>query len=144
MDACRATTIGVDAATAIQHDRTTMLGGWSRGKEEPTGTSPTPVGLTVRDSWVLVWSLSAAHQCNGGGVHAGKDVRDAVSATVARAFDTIFPDANPRLIPVLDHTKVHLELLKWDSLYQQLEAVEVRPVAPGASEPALCGALYCD
>lgn len=55
----------------------------------------------------------------------GNPVRDEVSKKVAVAFDSIFTDANPRLIPVLNHQRVHLQLLKWDKLQQKLEAVEV-------------------
>lgn len=55
----------------------------------------------------------------------GNPVRDEVSKKVAVAFDSIFTKANPRLIPVLNHQRVHLQLLKWDKLQQKLEAVEV-------------------
>lgn len=55
----------------------------------------------------------------------GNPVRDEVSKKVAVAFDSIFTDANPRLIPVLNHQRVHLQLLKWDKLQQRLEGVEV-------------------
>jgi hypothetical protein len=57
-------------------------------------------------------------------------VRDEVSRKVAVAFDSIFTDANPRLIPVLDHQQVHLKLLQWDKLQQKLEGVEVQFLAP--------------
>jgi hypothetical protein len=53
-------------------------------------------------------------------------VRDEVSRKVAVAFASIFTDANPRLIPVLNHQLVHLKLLQWDKLQQKLEAVEVQ------------------
>ena len=55
----------------------------------------------------------------------GNAAREAVSKQVATAFDTIFYEAKPRLIPVLNHQRVHLELIKWDRLHQQLELVEV-------------------
>jgi hypothetical protein len=64
------------------------------------------------------------------GSHIGDEddknpVRDEVSRKVAVAFDSIFTDANPRLIPVLNHQQVHLKLLQWDRLQQKLEVVEV-------------------
>lgn len=55
----------------------------------------------------------------------GNPVRAEVSKKVAVAFDSIFTEANPRLIPVLNHQRVHLQLLKWDKLQQKLEGVEV-------------------
>ena len=60
----------------------------------------------------------------------GNPVRDEVSKKVAVAFDSIFTEANPRLIPVLNHQRVHLQLLKWDKLQQKLEGVEVRRLLP--------------
>jgi hypothetical protein len=64
----------------------------------------------------LSWHKETSAQCLGMNCHvhvvpAGKAMREAVTATVAQAFDTIFPDANPRLIPVLNHQKVPLLLL---------------------------------
>lgn len=64
----------------------------------------------------------------------GNSAREEVSKKVAMAFDSIFFEAKPRLIPVLNHQKVHLELIKWDRLHQQLEVVEVPP----APSPAHC------
>jgi hypothetical protein len=56
----------------------------------------------------------------------GNAAREEVSRKVARAFDAIFYDAKPRLIPVLNHAKVQRELQKWDQYQQKLELVEVR------------------
>ena len=68
----------------------------------------------------------------GIGINADEDLpsygnaaREAVTKHVATAFDTIFSEAKPRLIPVLNHQKVHQQLLKWDRLHRALEKVEV-------------------
>lgn len=70
----------------------------------------------------------------------GNSAREAVSKQVAMAFDSIFFEAKPRLIPVLNHQKVHLELIKWDRLHQQLELVEVRRF--GLNVPCFCTIMY--
>ena len=56
-DACRAATIGVDASTDIKKDRTSIVAGWREGKQEPTGTSPAPLGLLLESRR---WELSHA------------------------------------------------------------------------------------
>ena len=52
-------------------------------------------------------------------------LRNMMMANLESAFQEVFQMEDTKLVPILNHRPVHLQLIKWDQLQMQLEKIEV-------------------